>query len=218
VLVYGDVRVCEKCNKELPIDQFSLTKNGRYRKRSCDQCVSRRNAEYHQRLKKDDGYTARRRENKRNWYEKPEAKKAVYEYKKKWRQENSEKHNESNRRSYCNPGVKERKVEMERQRLKTPEGFCRKSLSSSKSQAKRNGIAPCNLTFEQLLDTVSNKCAICSGIPGEGEKRLCLDHDHYTGAFRGWLCWSCNTMLGMAQDSPDTLESAAKYLRDFYEK
>jgi len=40
-----------------------------------------------------------------------------------------------------------------------------------------------------------------------------LDHDHTTGAFRGWLCPMCNIVLGCAKDDPLRLEALADYLR-----
>lgn len=42
--------------------------------------------------------------------------------------------------------------------------------------------------------------------------RICLDHDHETGMFRGWLCNHCNLVLGHAKDSPDRLRALANYL------
>lgn len=56
-------------------------------------------------------------------------------------------------------------------------------------------------------------CEIC----GRSET-VVMDHDHVTGVFRGRLCDRCNTGLGMFGDNPDTLETAAKYLRDRTEK
>ena len=50
-------------------------------------------------------------------------------------------------------------------------------------------------------------CALC-GLPG----RLCVDHDHATGCYRGILCDKCNTGLGMFRDRPDLLRKAADYL------
>jgi hypothetical protein len=50
-------------------------------------------------------------------------------------------------------------------------------------------------------------CEIC----GSG-KRLCLDHDHITGAFRGWLCATCNSAIGMLRDDPVLIRRAADYV------
>lgn len=43
--------------------------------------------------------------------------------------------------------------------------------------------------------------------------RICFEHDHKTGKFRGWLCHSCNMILGYANDDPDLLVKLAKYLK-----
>jgi len=51
-------------------------------------------------------------------------------------------------------------------------------------------------------------CEVC-GLPS---KRICFDHCHKTGRFRGWLCTGCNTALGMAKDNPETLRKLANYL------
>lgn len=64
-----------------------------------------------------------------------------------------------------------------------------------------------------------NVCAICGkaeigASPSKygGVKRLSIDHDHTTGKLRALLCTRCNSMLGMAYDSPELLIAAAKYL------
>jgi hypothetical protein len=55
-------------------------------------------------------------------------------------------------------------------------------------------------------------CEICGGPPTGRTKRLSIDHDHATGAFRGMLCGHCNTGLGMFKDNPVLLEKAISYL------
>ena len=45
-------------------------------------------------------------------------------------------------------------------------------------------------------------CEIC-----EKEKKLCLDHDHKTGLFRGWLCFSCNTKLAFMEKYKEKAEA-----------
>ena len=43
--------------------------------------------------------------------------------------------------------------------------------------------------------------------------RIDVDHDHGTGAFRGFLCTRHNTGLGLFNDSIEELEQAIAYLR-----
>lgn len=65
-----------------------------------------------------------------------------------------------------------------------------------------------------IINEHSGKCDICStDIPGFGRKKLCIDHDHITGAFRGMLCQKCNLGLGNFNDDPNLLKKAIKYLR-----
>jgi hypothetical protein len=55
-------------------------------------------------------------------------------------------------------------------------------------------------------------CEVCGRTPnGRG---LHFDHNHQTGAFRGWLCHRCNMALGLLDDSPATLRALADYLQD----
>ena len=52
-------------------------------------------------------------------------------------------------------------------------------------------------------------CKICSK-----EAILYVDHCHDSEEVRGLLCQQCNTLLGMAKDSTDTLASAIEYLKE----
>lgn len=52
-------------------------------------------------------------------------------------------------------------------------------------------------------------CAIC----GAGSD-ICLDHDHKTGHFRGWLCRGCNWTLGLWDDDLAKLRRAVTYLEE----
>jgi len=53
-------------------------------------------------------------------------------------------------------------------------------------------------------------CECC----GKAPKKMSLnvDHDHQTGAFRGWLCSGCNRGLGMLGDTLDAVERIRAYL------
>ena len=68
--------------------------------------------------------------------------------------------------------------------------------------------------FFLLLLKQENKCAICKVEFDLNLKPLTphVDHDHVADKVRGLLCQSCNTMLGMAKDSVDTLNNAVLYL------
>lgn len=70
--------------------------------------------------------------------------------------------------------------------------------------------------YTQMAIVQNGKCAICLGdethMRGGKVKALAVDHDHESGKIRGLLCSECNTMLGKAKDSRDTLLAAVKYL------
>lgn len=64
-----------------------------------------------------------------------------------------------------------------------------------------------------LLQEQGPRCAICSveadTLP---PSKWHLDHDHETGALRGFLCHHCNLLLGHARDDASVLRAAAAYL------
>lgn len=47
--------------------------------------------------------------------------------------------------------------------------------------------------------------------------RLCIDHDHETGKFRGWLCVCCNSGIGKLGDTLQGLMNAVEYLKRIQE-
>jgi len=46
-----------------------------------------------------------------------------------------------------------------------------------------------------------------------GRRATHFDHNHKTGAFRGWLCLLCNSALGFLKDDPALCRRAESYLR-----
>jgi hypothetical protein len=58
------------------------------------------------------------------------------------------------------------------------------------------------------------KCAICGIEESVCKQKLCMDHNHTTGKFRGWLCHKCNSGIGSFDDNPHLLEKAASWLRE----
>jgi hypothetical protein len=53
----------------------------------------------------------------------------------------------------------------------------------------------------------TGQCPLC---PHVG--RLVCDHDHATGAIRGWICARCNSGLGLLGDSAVRVRAALDYL------
>lgn len=60
------------------------------------------------------------------------------------------------------------------------------------------------------------KCEVCGKL-GKKRNGICLDHDHKTNKFRGWLCSNCNTILGLSQEDPKVLQSLINYVKGFNE-
>ena len=70
------------------------------------------------------------------------------------------------------------------------------------------------ITAKELQKRVRNQkgnCVIC----GKSAK-LVIDHCHKTTKFRELLCGKCNTILGLANDDPAILVSAANYLNKWH--
>ncbi len=57
-----------------------------------------------------------------------------------------------------------------------------------------------------LRERLGKKCEIC-----DTDQRLCWDHDHKTGEYRGTLCNNCNSGIGLFKDDPQRLRNAALY-------
>lgn len=57
-------------------------------------------------------------------------------------------------------------------------------------------------------------CEKCSRLFAELRTGPCLDHDHKTGKFRGWLCVRCNIGIGALGDDTEGLCEALRYLQN----
>ena len=76
--------------------------------------------------------------------------------------------------------------------------------------------------YWKRLEDQGRCCAICRQPEDYQQagrtKRLSVDHDHETGAVRGFLCGRCNSGLGYFRDDPDMLRAAAAYLEEWRER
>ncbi len=86
------------------------------------------------------------------------------------------------------------------------------AVLASRGLAKKKGHLPCDATAGDLREAFTGKCHVC-GIPElELTGRLCVDHDHETGDFRGWLCHACNKAAGLLKESTEIILSLAEYI------
>jgi hypothetical protein len=105
---------------------------------------------------------------------------------------------------------KEKRNDKLRRFLKTVRGMITYKLVQSRHRARTGGYMPCTATLNELVKKWTGKCVVCNS--GPGSKGICLDHDHSTGEFRGWLCSNCNAALGLMADSPERLRAMAEYV------
>tara|TARA_B100000683_G_scaffold272822_1_gene316860 strand:- start:356 stop:865 length:510 start_codon:yes stop_codon:yes gene_type:complete len=83
-------------------------------------------------------------------------------------------------------------------------------------ECRRKGGKACASASSKLMKKYKMKRPPI-GIPcqncGKKNEKLVFDHCHKTGAFRGWLCYQCNSAIGNLGDDLRGLQRAAKYLR-----
>jgi hypothetical protein len=120
----------------------------------------------------------------------------------RWRTKNPEKVRAKKRAAYARMTVEQRAAERARlrqwgveNRNKVREHGWRKQGLPSPTSARPENCDSCGRP--EWLET----------------RAFALDHDHITGKFRGWLCWHCNTGLGLFGDSVEGLEKALAYLK-----
>ena len=120
------------------------------------------------------------------------------------------------RKSECKECTK-RRSRSERSR-KTTRAYRKKNrfciaLKASASDSIKCGYSPCTATEVEVREAFTGKCYACSVPETECNRKLNLDHDHMTGAFRGWLCSNCNMALGLLADSSERITALQTYLK-----
>ena len=99
--------------------------------------------------------------------------------------------------------------------------FC--PVCAEKTKHARNRAAQYNITLLEYRRLIrEGRCDICSvqlkeRMPSWDRYSEVghIDHDHKTGAVRGYLCRHCNHMIGNAKDDVARLQLAIKYLNQF---
>jgi hypothetical protein len=83
-------------------------------------------------------------------------------------------------------------------------GLRNKQMFRDANRRSRYGVAP----------PEPSRCEACGTHKSKLKRGLALDHDHKTGAFRGFLCSPCNLALGHVGDSKDRLQLLIHYLEN----
>ena len=94
---------------------------------------------------------------------------------------------------------------------------CRRKLTSRTRYIMQHRMRRATGLSQAQMDAVWDgrygTCEIC-GVPGRETYVgvLSFDHDHKTGAFRGWLCQRCNIAIGHLESFGESLPSVFAYL------
>lgn len=83
---------------------------------------------------------------------------------------------------------------------------CRRAVNSSRQNARKHGHEACSATKEELKAAFDGKCYLCDVPEVECNDRLCVEHDHETGEFRGWACRRCNTLIMLVENFPELVD------------
>jgi hypothetical protein len=97
------------------------------------------------------------------------------------------------------------------QRDESDFGVCaRSNIGVRRRKTCRFCMAAAEAQKRRLAKTVGPRAHACEICRREGPTEL--DHDHATGAFRGWLCTLCNLGLGKLGDDVAGVRRAIAYL------
>lgn len=89
---------------------------------------------------------------------------------------------------------------------------CYKEASPYKGRNGLAGTGVSHVTFLRMLQAQDFRCLICG--THDDERKLVADHCHTSGVYRGAICGSCNTGLGMFYDNPSAVQRAVLYLKN----
>lgn len=95
---------------------------------------------------------------------------------------------------------------------------CEECASKSAWRAIERKYGLSREQWMEMYATQNGSCAICHRpglVPYPGRSRktlLVVDHCHKTGKLRSLLCFCCNVVLGLVDDSANTLQNAIEYL------
>lgn len=85
--------------------------------------------------------------------------------------------------------------------------YYHKTIETQRHQRRKSHWAVRGVDAATVPAVRGTSCAIC-----QRAGKICLDHIHATGKFRGWLCDRCNRTLGLMKDDPALLRKMTDYI------
>lgn len=87
--------------------------------------------------------------------------------------------------------------------------YYQRTLNTRRAERARVRYKSRGLDPKSVPEKKSEQCDICK----TPSTKMCADHNHATGQFRGWLCDRCNRALGLFHDDVQTVTAALSYLQ-----
>lgn len=108
------------------------------------------------------------------------------------------------------PSYRKQRIEQAAAHRKTQLGTIMSRIRRMNFEARKLQYHEITSSARLVLSCFNGYCDLCR-TPRTIQNAV-IDHDHITGAFRGWLCSNCNSGLGYFKDSIELLSNAAVYL------
>lgn len=179
-------QVCTKCEKSLPINEFSWRIKAKgirqQRCKTCSASLGRWYREQRREILGEEGLAD---------YEKKRYKKNRYkqlDYHRHYYQRNKEDLKAKSSQWYAN---------------NREQAAAQRRIYQLRSQF---GLTPDD--YEAMVQAQDGRCALCQ----QPCAKLHVDHCHTSGRIRGLLCVPCNVFLGRIHESVETLERMIAYL------
>jgi len=207
-----DKKVCSRCGLEKPTQDFGYDRRAKSGKRSdCKECERSKCRAYRASDPARSRMMSKKRleANREHYY----ARKKVHyqENRERLLKEQKERYG-LNRESRQIASKKYRSKNREIIVLKSREHYHRRrEIERDLALRRIYGIVPG--TYAEMFREQGGVCRVCG--KAQDRMRLCIDHDHETGAVRSLLCRNCNNALGHVHDDPALLRALAEYLESF---
>ena len=78
----------------------------------------------------------------------------------------------------------------------------------------KNKYGITNADFNRMFNEQDGRCFICNVHQSDIDRTFCVDHNHVTGKVRKLLCFHCNAVIGLVNESAEILNKIIAYLKE----